>query len=91
MNDDRKNDTTPVIVKAMNVRWFGREEGKLFLEEILKTNDLSLFKHETIQILVEYFFQKYKGFLFSTDLPLFMGKVVFFYAQMLSNESLTYE
>lgn len=58
MNDDHANpEITPVVVKGMNIRWFIREdEGKLFLMEILNTNDLSLFRIVTIQMLVEYFY-----------------------------------
>ena len=91
MKDDHHNhEITPVIVKGMNIRWFIRDEGKLFLQEILNTNDLSLFNIVTIQMLVEYFFLKYKKFLFTNDLPLFIGKVVCYYLQMMTNETLTY-
>ena len=76
----------------MNIRWYIREpEGKLFFEEILNLHDLSLFKIVTIQILVNYFYLKYKGFLFTNDLPLFLGKLILFAIQMFSNESLTFE
>ena len=92
LDDQTKFEITPVIIKGMNIRWYIREpEGKLFFEEILNLHDLSLFKIVTIQILVEYFYLKYKAFLFTNDLPLFLGKLILFAIQMFSNESLTFE
>ena len=89
---EKNLDITPVNVKGMNIRWFIREKhGKEFLQEILNSDDLSLFKIVTIQMLVEYFYLKYKKFLFTNDLPLFATKTIFYYLQLISSEILPFD
>ena len=72
----------------MNIGWFIREpEGKQFLREIIESNDLALFNIVTVQMHVEFFYLKYKKFLFANELPMFLAKLSFFYLQMFSNEA----
>ena len=42
-------------------------------------------------MIIEYFYLKYKKFLFTNDLPLFICKLIFFYIQMYVNESISFE
>lgn len=77
----------PVQVKGMKIRWFIRDpEGKKFLEAILNNNDLHMYKITTLQMIIEFFYLKYKNFLFRRNLPLFICRMTFFYTAMFTSE-----
>ena len=69
----------PVEVKAMKIRWIILSKyGKKFLTKILNNEDLELYNIPTIRIIIEFFYNAYKKYLFYMDVPLFLMKLILF-------------
>lgn len=62
------------------------DEGKDFLNEIIKQPDLEIYNIKSIQILVEFFFDTYRRSILKRQFPLFVFQVIFFCLVIMSNE-----
>jgi hypothetical protein len=59
--NDKNNKSFPVNVVAMRIDWILNEpEGMRFLFAILDSDNLDLYEVPSLQMLIEYLFQKYK-------------------------------
>jgi hypothetical protein len=55
------------------VGWLINEpQGKEFLKEILQSPNMDIYKMESLQVIIEYLFMKYKGIIFMIVLPLYI-------------------
>jgi hypothetical protein len=74
MKDSEKmHHSYPVNVVSLSVGWFINEpHGKEFLKEILMSPNMDIYKMESLQIIIEYLFMKYKGIIFMLVLPLYI-------------------
>ena len=75
MKEEKGNGNTnyPVEVKALKIRWLIRSHyGKKFLTSILNNDNMEMYNIITLRMIIEYFYTKYKNFLFKNHLPIFM-------------------
>lgn len=73
MNEHPDNQSYPVNVVGFRIGWIIKQpEGKKFLFSILNQNNLDLYKIETLQMIVEFLFQKIKIIIFSVFMPLYI-------------------
>jgi hypothetical protein len=69
----------PVEVKAMKIRWIILSHyGKDFLTAVLNNENLELYDISTLRIIIEFFYNQYKKYLFYMDVPLFVIKLLLF-------------
>ena len=74
MNETPENQSYPVNVVGFRIGWIIKQpEGKKFLFAILNQNNLGLYKIETLQMIVEFLFQKIKIIIFSVFAPLYIA------------------
>ena len=84
-----KTTNYPVEITALKIRWFiSSHYGKKFLTSILNNENIEMYNIITLRIIIEYFYIKYKKYLFSKELPIFLAQIFFFYLTMWSNEKL---
>ena len=62
------------------------DEGKDFLNEVIKQPDLEIYNIRSIQILVEFFFDTYRRSILSKQFPLFVIQVIFFILVIIAAE-----
>ena len=73
MNESPDNQSYPVNVVGFRVGWILKEPvGKKFLFAILNQNNLDLYKIESLQMIVEFLFQKIKVIIFTVFAPLYL-------------------
>jgi hypothetical protein len=73
MKESPENQSYPVNVVGFRVGWILREPvGKQFMFAILNQNNLDLYKIETLQMIVEFLFQKIKIIIFTVFAPLYI-------------------
>ena len=79
----------PVEVRAMKIRWFILSQyGEEFLKELLNNENLELYNIPTLRIIIEFFYGKFKIYLFKVYLPIFSFKLVIFFITVYLNEKL---
>jgi len=79
----------PVEVRAMKIRWFILSQyGEEFLKELLNNENLELYNIPTLRIIIEFFYGKFKIYLFKVYLPIFSFKIVVFFITVVLNEKL---
>ena len=71
----------------MKINWFVTETyGKEFLNQLLNNTDLDLYNIGTLKIIIEYFFQRFVGYLYKVELPIFLVQTILFVVQIFLNE-----
>ena len=69
----------PVDVTAMRIDWFiMTEDGKKFLEKLSDYRDLDYYRINTIQMIIEYLFNRFRWVILLTIFPIYIFQVVFF-------------
>ena len=68
----------------MRIDWFIMDdEGKLFLETLLQYQDLAYYRINTIQMIIEYLFNRFRTVILLTILPIYILQVIFFTQTLL--------
>ena len=90
MNDTEKQlRSYPVSIISVKVGWLVNEpQGKDFLIEILNTPNMDIYKIESLIVIIEYLFMKYKGVIFVLVLPIYFFNFITF--QFLISQLSTY-
>ena len=71
--DNKEFQSFPVDVVGIRIQWMlMTDEGKDFLNEVIKQPDLEIYNIRSIQILVEFFFDTYRRSILSRQFPLFV-------------------
>lgn len=87
MNEKQGNQSYPVNVVGFRIGWILREPvGKKFLFSILNQNNLELYKIETLQMIVEFLFQKIKIIIFTVFAPLYIISHIT-YENLITNQN----
>ena len=60
------------------------------MSEILNIENLELYKDHNIQMIVEFFYEKFVNFLYTRELPIFVCKTVVFIAILFLTQNITY-
>ena len=73
MKEDLNSQSFPVNVVGLRIGWILKSPmGKKFLFSILNQNDLDLYKIQSLQMIVEFLFQKIKIIIFTVFAPLYL-------------------
>jgi hypothetical protein len=79
----------------MRIDWFIMEEdGKRFLEKLSQYKDLDYYRINTIQMIIEYLFNRFRMVILFTIFPIYVCQVIFFSLTLLQyhhHEKLTEE
>lgn len=94
--NERLNDPTcssyPVKVVALRCDWIlkadDKIDGRYFLKEILKNQDLSYYNLKSLRMLIEFLYQKIKYSIIRLMLPCYLCNQVIFVVVALTNENL---
>ena len=90
--DDPNCSSFPVKVVAMKIGWMlnsnDQYDGYLFLQEILRNEDLSFYNLQSLRMVIEFLYKKIKVTIFILQLPCYLGNQLLFVAVALVNESL---
>jgi hypothetical protein len=71
--DNPRQRSFPVDVKAMRIDWFiMTADGKRFLEALLGHHDLAYYNINTIQMIIEYLFNRFRYVIMVTFFPIYM-------------------
>ena len=63
----------PIKMTGLRVGWIINEpEGKEFLQAILQLDNLELYKIESLQMIIEFLFLKFKFFILAFIFPLYI-------------------
>ena len=76
MGEDANNQNQrsfPVNVTAMRIDWWiMTKEGKFFLESLLQYKDFSYYRINTIQMIIEYLFNRFRIVILFTIFPIYI-------------------
>ena len=87
--DDKESKirSFPVTIFSLKVGWLLNEpQGKEFLKEILMSPNMDIYKIESLQIIIEYLFMKYKSIIFLLVLPIYLFNFLA-YTMMISRRT----
>lgn len=77
----------PVNVVAFRIGWIIRTEaGKDFLDEVLQSENLEYFNLQSMKMIIEFLYQKFKLSLLKYMLPLYIVQVVSLEYMIIMNE-----
>ena len=63
----------PVSIWAFNVHWiFNTDEGKYFMEKILKSEKIELFECKAIEVMIEFLYMHYRKVVMIFRLPMYI-------------------
>lgn len=81
---ERANATSfPAKVISVRIEWILKEpEGQDFLNAILDSEDMELYKIQTLQCIIEFLYSKYKSVLLWILLPTFSYQVILFHCMV---------
>ena len=83
-----KAHSYPVKVVFVKMYWIVNEtRGKEFLDSILKLDNLEIYNNESLQIIIEYLFSKFRGVIYLLILPLYLINFACYYLFMNSIEN----
>jgi hypothetical protein len=51
----------PVKMVVLRMQWIFEKEGKLLLESILNSSDLSIYDNKTMVVIIEFLYQYYRN------------------------------
>jgi hypothetical protein len=61
----------PVKLTALRMQWIFTDDGKLLLEAILNSSDLTIYNNKTLVVIIEFLYQYYKNRVLVTSLPVY--------------------
>ena len=83
---NKEQKSFPVKVMGMRVDWFiSSEEGKTFLNALLKSQNLDLFNIQSLQIIIEYLYAVY-SYLQYRIMPVYVIQAIAFIILVFTNE-----
>lgn len=89
--DNPNCSSFPVKVTALRVGWMLKSnsgpDGRPFLFEILKNEDLSFYNIESLRMIIEFLYQRIKVTIFYVQLPAFICNLILFVTLAIVNES----
>lgn len=73
MGEHSDNKSYPIKMTSLRVGWIINEpEGKEFLQAILQLDNLELYKMESLQMIIEFLFLKFKLIILAIIFPLYL-------------------
>jgi len=79
IDENLSSNCFPVKIVALNCGWIlNKNEGYNFLRGMLMSEDLEYYDITTIQMLIEFLYQKFKYIIMWTLIPLYMLSHYFF-------------
>ena len=88
-SDEKSDDNNyPVKVVAVQVGWLlhDAETGRRFLAELYRSENLELYEVETVQILVEYLYKRFKSEVKKWRLPFHLFYLASFLVTIIIHE-----
>lgn len=73
----------PVKLTALRMQWIFETDGKLFLEAILNSSDLTIYNNKTMVVIIEFLYQYYKDTVLRTSLPVYFVQIIIFLTAIL--------
>ena len=64
MDESKENmsySNYPVKLTALRMQWIFETHGKLLLEEVLNSSDLSIYNNKTMVVIIEFLYQYYRN------------------------------
>jgi len=64
MDESKENSSYnnyPVKLTALKMQWIFETHGKLLLEEVLNSSDLSIYDNKTMVVVIEFLYQYYRN------------------------------
>ena len=90
--DNPNCSSFPVQLVALRVGWMLKSktgpDGREFLSEILKNEDLSFYNLKSLRMIIEFLYQKIKVTIFYVQLPAFLANLTLFVVLAIVNESM---
>lgn len=89
LDQDAQYTSYPVQVQALESDWIIKtEDGKNFLQQILYSENMDLFKIPSLQMLIQFLYRKQKNSLLMILFPIYFLQVVTYEWMMRSNEEI---
>ena len=77
----------PVSIWAFKVQWIlNTDEGKYFLEKILKSEKIELYDIPAIEVIIEFLYMHYKRVVMVYRLPIYILQLIVYFASVFLNE-----
>lgn len=77
----------PVSIWAFKVQWIlNTDEGKYFLEKILKSEKIELYDIPAIEVIIEFLYMHYKRVVMIYRLPIYILQLIVYFASVFLNE-----
>ena len=68
----------PVNLIALKLSWVFTEDGKKFLEQIDNSESVQIYQTDTMKLIIEFLYKKYKEKKLVTEFPIFIMQIITF-------------
>ena len=95
MGEDKSNTSNKnfaVTTSALRVDWIMQNEGKQFLQALLRTEDETIFRSKTVVVITEFLYMHYRRKILRGNFPIYILQLIlFFVPNLIVNKSAAFK